>query len=501
MKFVYKAKNKNGVISKGTIEAKNEYQAIMKLKVNHSVILSLKEESSFHRMLHDIKEKTRGAAVSLQTFSQKRKIKELKKQGEQKEQFDDKQMDAIKKIVELELRQKMKEEVVRPEDRVKLEAKVLEESGLYSYKKEMIPTALLKDEKGSSSKSFRKKKIKPKHIIEFTKQLSILLESGIMLQQALFLLHQNFYHPQLRFVIGDIAKQLEKGMFFSEALMEHRRHFSNFYISMIEIGEKTGDLTGILQDLIQYMKRELDTKKEIIKALIYPLSVLSIFFLIIIFMGIFIVPRFQEIFTEMNVELPTITKVVFFVASNMLWISGLLAVLITGITVFCLANKKIRTLVSRFMYWSMYRLVITRKILFSYNMQKISGSLMILLKNGIPFNYSLISVQKMLGDPFVKQDLENIRLEIEQGSTLTEAFSNKAHIDTLFQSSIANAEYAGSLWKSLQTMNGYFKTEMEDRIGNMKKIFEPLTIVVIAIVFIPFIIGIYLPIVKMSNGI
>src|SRR5918999_3570142 len=181
----------------------------------------------------------------------------------------------------------------------------------------LLPQAL--NEKAASGEGARAvfKKVKPKSLQIFARQLATMIEAGVSVVAALVTLEEQTDDAYLAEIIAEVRSDVEAGMVFSRALARHPKVFNRLFVSMVEAGESSGTLDTVLDRLATQIEKETQIKRRVKGAMVYPAVVISFATLVLIFMLLFIVPVFVKVFDDLGGELPTPTKLVMS-ASNAL---------------------------------------------------------------------------------------------------------------------------------------------------------------------------------------
>src|SRR4051795_11436113 len=161
---------------------------------------------------------------------------------------------------------------------------------------------------GSARDAF--KKVKPKSLQIFTRQLATMIEAGVNVVSAFETLEKQTDDKYLAAVIAEIRSDVESGLLLSQAFARHPKVFSRLFVSMIEAGESSGTLDSVLDRIALQIEKETQIKRRVKGALVYPSVVISFAFLVLTFMLLFIIPVFQKVFDSLNGKLPTLTMIV-----------------------------------------------------------------------------------------------------------------------------------------------------------------------------------------------
>ncbi len=192
---------------------------------------------------------------------------------------------------------------------------------------------------GGKGGANRKRKVKSADIVIITRQLATMVSAGIPLVEGLEILGEQASNPTLRLTLADVVSDVRAGKDFSQALIQHPKVFNNIYINMVRAGEASGQLDVVLARLAEYQEDAEKLKAEIKSAMTYPVISLIMITGITLFLLVFIIPKFEEMFKSMNVELPGITKALlatsqFLQEYFLYWTGGIVAVIVSVIMYF-----------------------------------------------------------------------------------------------------------------------------------------------------------------------
>lgn len=488
--FKFTAMNKTGAYSKGEIEADNKVDAVMKLKLNYDLIFSLKKQSTIERQIKRIhfNKIFRFPDFSLSLFQKKSKPAFLSQQ----------QKEEIKEMLTSEL-----EEILSLQDGVIQDENPLETYNSVQTKRRTIGT--LKTSVSSSQNVIKKKwtdrfqSISLKEKIEFTKQLSILLKTGVSLPKAIEVIRLHTPNKRFSKILQGVNFHISKGNQFSNALSLYSSVFPTIFVSMVSIGEKSGSMTKVLDDLVDYMKLEQFLKRELVKSSIYPAFVVVFLHLLLIVGSIFLIPRFKEVFHSMNIKLPMITQIVFFVTDHIMIYTVFMMGIIFAFVQLQRFSSSFRKLIRRIGDFFVFRIPIIKDFSLKIYMLQISSSLGILLQNGIQINNALMIVEKLFRNILLQEEIASVREYIEKGESLYKAFEDKRYFSQVFKSAIASGEYSGKLPDVLFSLSQYYEEESKQSFSRLSQFIQPVSMVLLALLIVPFLFAIYMPIAQISN--
>ncbi len=346
----------------------------------------------------------------------------------------------------------------------------------------------------SSGTKFFGAKITINDKIFLTKYLSIMLEVGIDLFQAINILLADFEKSTLRALLIEIREGLEKGQPFYTTFAKYPEHFSPVFINLVKSGEASGNLAKVFNDLTINLAKEKDLRGKIKGALVYPILLLSLSVLILFFLATFALPKLANVFLGGGFNPPLFSKVVFGVGlfiNDYLWIIlGVAALFIVSIWVFGRSTTG-----KRFFSHLINRLPIIKKINYQLAVQRFATTLSSLLKAGVPILESLRITADAVGHPDVKSALLRITNEgIAKGVSLGEAFRKETIFPFVVTNLVAISEKAGHLSDILETLGKFYETEIEASIKNAVTFIEPALLLFIGIIIGTIALSIIVPV-------
>ncbi len=304
-----------------------------------------------------------------------------------------------------------------------MSAETREEVILALRKQSLIPTIVSEKLSLDSQITFfskRKKKIKERDIIVFTRQFANMYNAGIPIVQGLDILTKQTENPSLREVVGIIKNDVESGMTLAEAMKKHPKAFDDLYVNLVAAGEAGGVLDSVLQRLAVYIEKAMKLKKKIKGAMIYPSVVMSIAVLVVAIIMIFVIPIFAKIFGEMGVKLPIPTLIVIAISNFLAGFGGLIL---------------IAAMIASFVGFRMYRKteggrMETDKVLLKFpiigelirkvTVARFTRTLGTLITSGVPILDGLEICAKSAGNKVVEKVVYEVRREVTAGKTLAE---------------------------------------------------------------------------------
>lgn len=330
-----------------------------------------------------------------------------------------------------------------------------------------------------------------KELGTFTKQLSVMISAGVPLLQSLEILYRSEKNAALKLAIKNIATDVGEGKTIAEA-METQKPFSKLYCNLVKAGEAGGILDQILKKLAIHMEKNEKTKSQIKSAMMYPSIVVSVGALVIWGMMVFVVPQFTGMLKETGQEIPWITQFVIDTSDFMgAYTPIMVPAAIVGLVMFL---SYIKTPTGKIMWdnFSM-RLPLFGKIIIKGNLSAFSNTLATLLGAGVALIDALDICIETLDSTVIAKDITEVKKKVIEGKTLTEPLAKIEYFPELVTQMIRVGEQTGQIDQMLARVAEVFEEEVDQLVGTMTKMIEPLIIVVLGGIIATILVAMYLP--------
>ena len=347
-------------------------------------------------------------------------------------------------------------------------------------------------------------RIKPKSLMIFTRQLATLIDSGLPLLRSLTVLEKQEPNLVLKATVSALAENVQGGSTFSESLAQHPKIFNKLYVNMVKAGELGGGLEIVLNRLAEYQEKAQKLKNKIVSAMVYPVIVMFIAVAILVFLMIFIVPKFQEMFTNTDSELPLISKIVFgmsgFFLDRPLFVPNVVFVFIVfGIGVF-LFNLWGRTVGGRKTIDSMkLKMPILGDIQRKSAVSRFSRTLGTLVTSGVPILQALNITRDTAGNVVISQAIEKVHEAVKEGETIVTPLQASGVFPNMVISMVDVGEETGQLPEMLLKVADVYDDEVDNAVTALTSILEPIMIVILALIVGAVVFALFLPLIKMIS--
>ncbi len=343
------------------------------------------------------------------------------------------------------------------------------------------------------------KSIKPKDLAIFTRQLATMMKAGVPLLQAFDIVGRGNPNPSVTKLLNDIRTDVETGTSLSVAFRKFPLYFDNLYCNLVEAGESAGILDQLLDRLAVYMEKTEAIKSKIKSALMYPITVLIVAFVVVAVIMIFVIPSFKQVFTSFGGELPMPTLVViamseFFIQYWYLIFGGLGG----GVYYFLEAWKrsaKVQAVMDRIMR----KLPIFGALVEKSCIARWTRTLSTMFAAGVPLVEALDSVGGAAGNLVYAEATVKIQQEVSTGTALTTAMANANLFPSMVLQMCAIGEESGSIDHMLGKAADFYEAEVDDMVAGISSLMEPIIIVILGSVIGGIVVAMYLPIFKLGQ--
>ncbi len=342
-------------------------------------------------------------------------------------------------------------------------------------------------------------KIPNDHLAVFTRQLHVLISSGIPLVQALEILGEQSSEPNLKRLIPIVKEQVSGGAFFWESLNKNAQAFPKIFISLVRAAETSGAMETILDRLAKYLETSNRLMKMVKGAMIYPIAVCSVGIGVVWAMLTFVIPKFKELIDNAGGELPLPTKIVIdisnFLNNNFFEIIGVaVAVIFLGLKYF--RSKEGRSVRDRIFF----HLPVFGQIVKKAGVSRFTRTLSILLTAGVTLIEAIDICKDTIDNAVLEDAVSTIRKDIEGGKTLGGILANISVFPKMAVHMITVGEGTGNLEKMLEKVADIFESDVETLVEGMSKLIEPFVLVLLGGMIAAIMVAMYLPIFKMAGG-
>ena len=358
---------------------------------------------------------------------------------------------------------------------------------------------------GVSPLKIRKRKmrsgsrIKPKDIAIFTRQLATMMKAGVPLLQAFDIVGRGNANPSVTKLLNDIRTDVETGTSLSAAFRKYPLYFDSLYCNLGEAGEAAGILEGLLDRLATYMEKTEAIKSKIKSALMYPIAVMVVAFVVVSVIMIFVIPAFKEVFTSFGADLPAPT--LFVIAMSEVFVQWWWLIFggIGGTIYFFLQAWKRSEKVQNFMDRLLLKMPLFGALVYKSTIARWTRTLATMFAAGVPLVEALDSVGGAAGNSVYAQATTKIQQEVSTGTSLTAAMTNANVFPSMVLQMCAIGEESGSIDHMLGKAADFYEAEVDDMVAGLSSLMEPMIIVFLGGLIGGIVVSMYLPIFKLGS--
>ncbi|MDR0534987.1 MAG: type II secretion system F family protein [Puniceicoccales bacterium] len=356
-------------------------------------------------------------------------------------------------------------------------------------------TALLDAAKGKKSGK-KTGKVAHEILTVFTRQLATLLQAGLPLLRALEILHKQEKNPNMKSILANLIENISSGNNLSDSMMQHNKAFDHLYTNMIRAGEAGGVLDRVLNRLAMFMEKSLRLKKKIKSAMTYPVVVISVAVIIVVILMVKVVPQFQEMLAKQGAEMPQLTQIVIDISQflQVYWygIPVIVAGLVTG---FKLMSKSPRA--KRVFDRLVFRIPKIGPFVTVAAVARFSRTFGTLMASGVPILQAITITRDTMSNIVINEALTTIHDRVRDGEPLSVPLEQSMVFPAMVTSMIQVGEETGQLPEMLNRVADTYDEEVDNAVGAMTSIIEPLLIVFLAVVVGTIVIAMFLPLIKL----
>ncbi len=340
--------------------------------------------------------------------------------------------------------------------------------------------------------------IKQKDIAVFTRQLATMMKAGVPLLQAFDIVGRGATNPRLTKLLNDIRTDVETGTSLSVAFRKHPMQFNALYCNLVEAGEQGGILEQLLERLAIYEEKTMQLKQKIKSALVYPVAVLVVAFVVLTIIMLFVIPSFKEVFTSFGAELPAPTLAVMWLSEQFVAYWWLLFGVMIGGGYFFMQTWRRSEKMQMAMDRLFLRIPVFGDLIRKAVLARWTRTLSTMFGAGVPLVEALDSVGGASGNAVYLQATEQIQKEVSTGTALTMAMQNTGVFPTMVLQMASIGEESGSLDHMLGKAAEFYEEEVDEMVKGLSSLMEPFIIVILGVLIGGIVVSMYLPIFKLG---
>jgi type IV pilus assembly protein PilC len=344
-------------------------------------------------------------------------------------------------------------------------------------------------------------KVTTKDIVVFSRQFSTMVNAGLPILQGLTIVAEQAENPDFRVVMTKVRDDISNGVPLSEAMAKYPKVFSTLYVNMVKAGEQGGILDVIFERLSEYMEKAEGVSRKVKSAMMYPIVVMSVALLVVIFLMVKVVPTFRDVFASFGAKLPAPTQFLIdvsdFLSSKKAFI--IVALMIGGFIALTMYRK---TKVGAYNWDRMILgLPVFGILAQKAAVAKFARTLGTLIKSGVPIMDALETVAKTSGNLVLERAVLNARDSVREGKTLTQPLRESKVFPPMVTQMINVGEETGALDAMLSKIADFYEDEVDAAVEGLTSIIEPILIVFLGVTIGFIVVAMFMPMFEIGNAV
>ena len=343
------------------------------------------------------------------------------------------------------------------------------------------------------------KKIKPTDIALFTRQMATMMKAGVPLLQSFDIVGRGNPNPSVTRLLNEIRQDVETGTSLSIAFRRHPMYFDDLYCNLVEAGESAGILESLLDRLATYMEKTEAIKSKIKSALMYPISVIIVAFVVVTLIMLFVIPAFKEVFSSFGADLPAPTMFVIGMSEFFTTYWWLIFGILGGGIYFFLQAWKRSPKVQVFMDRALLKLPVFGALIDKSCIARWTRTLSTMFAAGVPLVEALDSVGGASGNIIYKEATDKIQKSVSIGTSLAVAMTDANVFPSMVLQMCAIGEESGAIDHMLGKAADFYEAEVDEMVAGLSSLMEPIIIVFLGTIIGGIVVSMYLPIFKLGQ--
>jgi type IV pilus assembly protein PilC len=338
------------------------------------------------------------------------------------------------------------------------------------------------DEKSSILKfEITKKKVPRKDVMHFSRQLGVFVKAGIPIMEALEVIAEETNEKLLKPILFEMIEELQAGDTFASAAAAHPAAFPTFYVGLLQSAELTGNLDVVLNQLADYIERDVEARGKLTSALIYPGVVMGMSIVTVVILASFVLPRFQVFFKSLHAKLPLPTRMLLagsaFITN---WAFVMVGALVLAVVAFIATRRSDRG--RAFLDGILLKLPVLGSLVQTAVLERVCRVLASMIRGGVALPEAMIVTADAANNAVYRNGINGIRDEMMQGQGLAAPLARTGLFPGAAQQMFRVGEETGTLDQQLQTAADYYNRELDVKVAHFTSLFEPAVIIFMGVV-------------------
>ncbi|QSV45262.1 type II secretion system F family protein [Geobacter benzoatilyticus] len=368
----------------------------------------------------------------------------------------------------------------------------LEDQGFFVFEIKRKPFQFLWD------KGKKRQKVDNKTLLTFNQELLVLIKAGLPIIQALDTILERYERGALSDILKEVRENVKGGMALSDALEKYPKAFPHLYVASVRAGERTGDLPLTIRRYIAFLKRVEDVRKRFVSALVYPSILVTVASVAIVFLLVYVVPTFSQVYADAGSQLPLPTRILIAFSTTLKHYFPFLIALVAG--VWMALRRWAATERGRYFTDDLIiRLPFVGEVFSKFAVTSFTRTLATVIGSGIPIVESLKMSVGTLNNVVLERRLLQAVVKVEEGMSLSNAIESVKFMPPLALRMLGVGESTGSLEEMLNDISEYFEADIDARLHLLTTAIEPAIMVIMGLVVGVIIVTMYLPVFKIAG--
>jgi general secretion pathway protein F len=347
---------------------------------------------------------------------------------------------------------------------------------------------------------FSRRGIDAADLAVLTKQFALLIRSGLPLDEALQLLAEEAPKPATRAILAELVHELQSGVSLSRAMASQPATFNHLYQSVVAAAEQSGLMAPVLSQFAQFLEKRQAMKQKVIAAMIYPMMLIGVSFLVMTVLMTYVIPQVTRVFESTRQKLPFMTELVMSISSFLSNWGWLVLLLLLGVA--WLIRRTLLDPAMRLRFDTRcLSLPLIGPVILSYETARFAHTMSMLVGANVPILSALRSARDTLKNTYLKAAIETAEMRVREGSSLSRALGAQAVFSPLFIHMLRSGEATGQLAEMLRfgAENAEFDAEQTTRL--FTSVLEPAMILLMGLMVLGIVMAVMQPILEMNAGI
>jgi type IV pilus assembly protein PilC len=342
-------------------------------------------------------------------------------------------------------------------------------------------------------------KIKTRDKAVFARQFATMIQSGLAVLRALYVLEEQTQNPRFKKIIASVRSDVESGMSLSDAMERYPVAFDRLYVSMVRSGEIGGSLDQALNRLANQLEKDDSIRRTVKSAMAYPVMILSFAVLVMVGMLLFIIPIFSRMYSDLGGQLPSLTRVMMGL-SNMM--KGYWYILVPALIALIYGFKRWKKSDKGQRVWDRIKLKLPMKlgpVIQKIAVARFSRTMATLVSSGVPILQAIEITGKTSGNTVIEDAMLDVRESVRSGESIAKPLSRVSVFPPMVTHMISIGEETGALDSMLNKVADFYEDEVDSTIKSLTSILEPIMMIIVGGLVGLIVVSMYLPMFNMMN--